>query len=339
MIDTIRIRLHAPVAPELLSSMRHSVDENGEIASTRGWIDNLKVVIPRSDNVTIISGSLRKFHFGETALDDLNNFEINQVMDDLSARLSISRAILENADLLRLDIGYTIQVEQPVEHYLENITGHTRIRSLQPYPGSIQISGANKKIIFYDKIREIKNKSVSDAKITKGGNEVDPQTHWLRFEVQYKKVSGVRNQLDMRQLKDVLTSPQPADEDASVQPSRYLSLQEKLRNEFDDVRFHLKTAVKIEQEINRKYLAVLYAMLQMQGSKKTLELVEEWKSDGILNSSIAYNLKKDIREHAERLSSDTIDYKEDLSREIVESMDKSSEEYLNLIFHHLESGV
>ncbi|TVZ48652.1 phage/plasmid replication protein [Olleya sp. Hel_I_94] len=142
----------------LISNSKITISEYGYNASFNA--KNIKITI-RLDNDKrpfrlLFNGSLSKFHFGNN-LNHLDKSELKKAITKLSDYLKID---MSNATLTRVDYGYSFTVDYPVHEYLKCLASFPRLESMR-YKDSVTFfrKYAKKKLLFYDKRKEIKSLS------------------------------------------------------------------------------------------------------------------------------------------------------------------------------------
>jgi hypothetical protein len=179
-MDTIKFRLDKQYAPntDFLGKTSTYLDDTTSFKNKygegiSGKLDRFIVII-KENSVTIKDGSLTKFYFSNN-LCNINRKQIKVAVGLLSEFLHLP---INKADVLRFDFGINIKTEHKPSIYYEflgEIKNHNRfLNSSTLYYNS---GNKNTKLIFYDKIKEHKQKEklLEDYR----------NTNLLRIEAQY----------------------------------------------------------------------------------------------------------------------------------------------------------
>jgi len=139
---------------EKLHSKKEETDlETGEIVKVTGRSKNIQVAY-RTNSLSIY-GSLAKYHYGNN-LNTLTREATGNTIAELSDLMSVD---LSNARVTRLDFSTNFITEHmPVYYYrfLGNLSRFNRHINTH----SLYYNQVNKKLIFYDKIKEAKKKNM-----------------------------------------------------------------------------------------------------------------------------------------------------------------------------------
>lgn len=140
----------------------------------------------------IISGSLCKSYFGGSNLFSMTLDEIEQHLKKLADSLKLP---LLEADVRRIDIGTSLLVQNQPENYF-NALGDTSMCKRLRCPNSLYYINSYKKLIFYDKIKEMKKKRNS-------GLVTHQYKNVLRYELAWRKDIANKFNRDKILVKDL----------------------------------------------------------------------------------------------------------------------------------------
>lgn len=160
MYDTVNFNLEiSPNDYKRLSKneifTKESFNRKTEIITLTGNLENYKINLS-STNKIYFAGSLCKFQLGNN-LETLNKDQTAKAIQCFSDTLLLP---IEEAKISRLDLAQNIITNyNPVFYYkyLGNLKYHNRIAQ----PKSIYYQNGLRKLLFYDKIEEMKNKRLT----------------------------------------------------------------------------------------------------------------------------------------------------------------------------------
>jgi hypothetical protein len=160
MIDTINLWLPsedltetdilAELSLKLTNTTTKTYDKTGRVTIT-GYLGSLSVML--AETGICISGSLSKYYKGNN-MYTLTFEEIKEAFTKMGNELGVS---IENAKVNRLDITENYVVDYPVANYFPYMGDKTH------YPksaaeGGLYYNGSKQTILFYDKVKERKEK-------------------------------------------------------------------------------------------------------------------------------------------------------------------------------------
>ncbi|MFA7418890.1 MAG: phage/plasmid replication protein [Melioribacteraceae bacterium] len=189
MIDTIHITLYSKIKPKqeffknLKNDLKTDASTGEVIANWKGTWNNFKIYY-YDNNRLQMQGSLAKYYFGGQNLYTLDRTLIKKAITKMSREIGLP---IHEGVVTRLDLGDNFFVPNPVNEYT------TFFGSLAYFPKSVIKNGETiylgnntRKIIFYDKIKEMNSKKVEYPKTFKGRGTSNSQI--LRYEVRILKV-------------------------------------------------------------------------------------------------------------------------------------------------------
>jgi len=157
MYDTIHAYLHQSMVdsvdliseiPLVMENKTYSENKNGLYCS--GNINNLRLSV--SERGLSIKGSLSKYYFGSNTFT-LSRSDSKKAIDQLSVLLNVS---LGNAKISRVDFGTNLILAKPVSTYFQYL-GDCRFFERFMKADSLYYQNGSRTIMFYDKIKELKN--------------------------------------------------------------------------------------------------------------------------------------------------------------------------------------
>jgi hypothetical protein len=194
MVDTIHIYTDDPsiVGSFDLNLLEKCVEHHKETGTYfSGRIDNFNVSY--SERRLWIKGSLTKFYFGNN-VQNMNRQQLFESLKKLAAKLGLD---ICNFRISRIDIGVTLEMENLVQQYLENLIEVPRYK-VRTYEGESKLFiNKSKTISFYDKIEEIKQKNVNVQL-----SQLPISKNLLRYELQIKKANNVLGRITVNDLYD-----------------------------------------------------------------------------------------------------------------------------------------
>jgi hypothetical protein len=308
MIDTIKIEIPCKeYSADKLYKYRTIVDDQtGVINYYQGRLKNLDVKI-KPVNLghfrIFVNGSIKKYYYGQCSLNDLTFRDFHIALGNLRSDLEIPFWEFIQSRLLRLDCGFTFQTSHPVREYIQAIHSHTRMKSKVNFSDTgVQFSGANKKIIFYDKYKELQ-KHCPTGQI-KYNDEPVSSIHWLRFEIQFRKISALRYQLRNIEYLTQISDHFP----------HLLSLT--LAN-LEKIQYSLRREISIDEPLTtiNEILAAALIMHGNQGGDPLSTLDELLAQHAISRTGYNAAITK-INQVGAQLSSDEMTIKEELFEEV-----------------------
>lgn len=140
-----------------------------------GTLNNLMFRISSVSDSIFISGSLPKYLYGNN-YTRITRKDIEKSIHNIEDELNIC---LENSFVFKLEIGSNIIVKNPVQDYINCIIkGNHLYRKY--YKGTLYLQNKTRKIIFYDKYKELIDKKISIPDYLKNKNI-------LRYELRINK--------------------------------------------------------------------------------------------------------------------------------------------------------
>jgi len=305
MIDTIFLRISGAVDMSVLTNNRSSQNHKTGLSYDHGMLENLSVTTCTPIGEAYIQGSIRKFYFGDSALDDLNFNQLIDAFDKLRSILKIKPINFNTASVTRLDMGITMRVDQAPMSYIGMIESRSRLRKDKFGDQGVQFPGANKKIIFYNKYLDVdKKRKDKKGKITYRGSEVNSE-NWLRYEVQWKKLSGLKKQV--RPGQDLIEF---------FDERRYNGLINRLITEFETIKFSGVKLAKIQRPITLTADALATALVYSVGVEKAKSLIEGFYKTDLLSVSQRNAAKKKISLCADNIDSEAPELHDELVQEL-----------------------
>lgn len=174
MIDTIGIFLEhkeawKTIEPYLTDQVESTTKNTGEVSLT-GKTNNFKIYA--NSEILTLNGSLSRFYFGSNA-KTLTRSNIHEAINNLSDSLHFP---VQEGILWRLDIAENIIVEKPIVNYLSELIELAYMkRSEVAERQTLYFTNKQKKISFYDKVKELERK-----------NEILPEDFKGNFVLRYE---------------------------------------------------------------------------------------------------------------------------------------------------------
>jgi hypothetical protein len=171
VIDTINISVESPVSDiNLLNGLKQEIDQFGLISYT-GYLDCMWV--KSFENRTIIIGNLAKYVMGNN-IETLSYTDLMGGIDMLGAELGIP---IWDGKIIRIDIGTTLPVIDPVKSYLAHLADYPRMKRMS-LANSLYFGEKPLAIVFYDKLKEMRSKN----------HQIPPEFingNWMRIETRF----------------------------------------------------------------------------------------------------------------------------------------------------------
>jgi len=232
-------------------------------------------------------------------------------INDLRNSLDIDILPFNEAKILRIDFGVTLEVKKNVSEYFTSIRSRSKLPIDKFSNKTLQFRGTAKKIIFYDKVEELK-KIGKCREITHKGVPIS-HDRWLRYEIQYKKVSALKKQLPrLRMLVHLF-------DDFSF----YL---DGLLKEFHIIQFSLQSDLTlISQPGNSSDVFACALIIALNGENNAIQMINDLKeNDKIRASNARYCIQK-LKGNASNFKPSDFQLKNELLADIE---DKLAEAYI-----------
>lgn len=186
MIDTVKCvfsqyREH-PTEPLLAALEDIRFTQKPDSSYYSGSLGGLSVKVYSDGGTVFFYGSLAKFHLGNN-IASLGRAEVSQAIEYLE---DIAHIPLGKAKLLRADVGATLTMKKATESYLPALEYLPRWEKVQLTAHSLRFSTKPIALIFYDKVREARQKGYALPELIKG-------QHLLRYEMQLKTKGSLGN--------------------------------------------------------------------------------------------------------------------------------------------------
>ena len=153
------------------TNVSHTERENSKYM--QGDLKNMRITL--NEGSISVKGSLCKYHFGNNC-ETLNQSSTKEALDNISSDLSLD---INNAMVSRIDFSTNIITKYKPTIYYPYLGNHSRF-TRHPQESSLYYNQRSKKLLFYDKIEEAKNKKMVIPNKYKGQN-------LFRYELVLKK--------------------------------------------------------------------------------------------------------------------------------------------------------
>ena len=150
-----------------------------------GSLNGLRVTVSRS-GVNIKDGSLCKWYLGDN-FQTMGRGDVKRAIENLSDTLHLP---MDKANVTRLDIAQNFIVKHPTDVYFNHLGILMHAQRLQQ-PDGLYYSQTGRRLVFYDKIKEQKNKREPVPELYAGRNV-------LRYEQRY--TSRIATQLKTTEI-------------------------------------------------------------------------------------------------------------------------------------------
>lgn len=148
----------------------------------------LTIIANDSKEGIIISGSLRKWYFGNVnAVLDFNYRTFLDCISILSKKLEVSENELWESEVTYLEIGGNVKLKRKFDCIIPSMTSYPRLGKAQVKNETVYFKGGNYELIAYDKIKEIFKKRNSNKSVR---NKIVKGVFVLRFEIKLRYPSG-----------------------------------------------------------------------------------------------------------------------------------------------------
>lgn len=244
-----------------------------------GRLGNLSVSI-NPWRVTVGNGSLCKWMFGDN-YQAMGRGDIQHAIEKLSDTLHLP---IERANVMRIDVGLSIPVREPVENYLNHLGAlNYATRLLQPSSLYYKQRQGAKILCFYDKNREQRDKGGTVPELYKDANV-------LRYELRYMK--RVPHQFGVETVTGA----------ALYEEAFYISLLNRWREAYQAIRKINNTTLNFQDMKTKRDLqrmGILALVERWGGEVETINRINEAQKRGDLTSKQAFDLRQGIKDACE----------------------------------------
>lgn len=254
-----------------------------------------------------VTNSLRKWYFNKETVGDFTKNEFNDCLDLLTQKLFISKKVLLEAKVTRVEYGSNLNLREELRCFYLCIHSHHDIKKKCSFGNeTVEFRGENRSVIFYDKVAEQKGKTFlarNEKKMKK--------FLLLRYEIKVNKMSGSPEKSKMETLNKIIEN--------------WDDIVDLWRNELDKITFvnnmngrtydYLKDAkikpikeyliyIGIESLGTEKLELILrdrmYAKLRSQTSKDLVRIYNDFK-EKIEDEDFEFIFKSIVKNRAEIL--------------------------------------
>jgi len=239
-----------------------------------GSLNGLRVTVSRS-GVNIKDGSLCKWYLGDN-FQTMGRGDAKRAIEKLSDALHLP---MDKANVTRLDIAQNFIVKHPIDIYYNHLGILMYAQRLQQ-PDGLYYSQTGRQLVFYDKIKEQKNKREPVPELYTGRNV-------LRYEQRYTK--RIAPQLKTTEITGALLYDE----------AFYIKLLNSWRDAYgsiqkiNDVSINFE-AMKTKQDLYK--MGVLSLMERTGGQMEMFNQITEAKKRGELTSKQAYDLRQAVND-------------------------------------------
>lgn len=249
----------------------HSKLDDG-YTSFSGNLKNLRVF--KSEKGIKVTGSLAKFYLGDNC-QTLTRSDTKRAINLLSQLLSIP---IEKAFVRRLDFGTNIIVNHKPKLYFKYL-GELNKYLRQPQGSTLYYSNSLRRLVFYDKISEIKKERIPIPKIWENRNVI-------RYEIRF--LSRLSKQFNLSELKA----------STLYDEKFYISLVNRWVSEYLSIQKIQLLSIKSSNMNSPKDFIKLLAIMGIQaiGHDKIMMEVEALREKKVFQKPEYYSrLKKEIK--------------------------------------------
>lgn len=280
MYDTIKIYLDRITSIDFdeLTNLKEQINQaTGEI-KVYGMLRNLKVSI-NGDSV-FFEGSLSKFYYGNN-IEQLTINDTKRAFELISELLKIPFEQIELACLFRLDIAFNLLLNESPNNYLDCFGDLSRYKKVTYERSGLYYNQSNKKLLFYDKLKEMNNKREFIP-----NNYLDENI--LRIELRFMKRLYTAFKQKKILVKD-LYSESFYNKAVNILDNLFNKIERKQVN---------KLSNEILNNINAKNFTNYLAneQLKVLGIENTIKLIEQAQNNKNIDSVQAHRIKKKIKE-------------------------------------------
>ncbi len=172
---------------------------------------HLKIEVFLETNFIRISGSLRKWFYGQLSLKDFTLADLEDALKLLGTILNISFEDLKKFEFSTIEIGLNIPSKVDFSYFKNEIKGFKNSTYNHPVINKTSLTFSNKsfKLIVYDKVEEIKSK-IKKKRLLKDIEEenfFDITTKMNYFRIEFKITKGksrIHSRINIETIGDLL---------------------------------------------------------------------------------------------------------------------------------------
>jgi len=269
-MDTVKLSLSnrgAKQLPHCLSKAKDTYTQYGEHYIT-GYADNMHIKI-KDDKITVV-GSLCKYLHSNN-FENMTRLDTQYALEKLQDKMGM---LLGQSNVYRIDVGYCLEMDKPVENYLGLLDYAPNYKKLVQ-PKSIYFANGQRQLLLYDKLEESKSKGIAIPSQWQGKHLLRPELRYLhRIKDQFKKVITAKHLYD---------------------PTFFAQLTEQWKANFNNIR-KVKSLAPIQNNMTpdqfKDYLLADY--IQQNGMDNILKKVDNHK-DSITNKKAVQRIKDSIK--------------------------------------------
>jgi hypothetical protein len=282
MYDSVDLTLRKQQAPgiKLIDQTSRYFDiqgehryDNGNI-SLSGNLGGLKLLVS-DEKVKIGNGSLCKYYLGDN-FRTMTRGDTKRAIEQLSDTLHLP---INNADVTRIDIAQNLIMNHPPEAYFNHLGELSRCNRL-PQPNGIYYQNGKQQIIFYNKIKEQKNKKQPIPEPYKDRNV-------LRYELRYKE-----------RLREVFEKDRVTGSDLYNEPF-YIRLIDNWQSNYNNIHKIKLIEIDFSNMHTKKelFLIALADTISRQGGELLfLEQINDAAKRGEMTAKQKFDIRNAVRE-------------------------------------------
>ena len=244
------------------------------IPYVKGSFRNIKVRITKSK--IKIEGSIHVFCKG----NNLEPMSFHEFIEAINLLEQMLQQPIEHARVSRLDFSGNMLLKHPIEAYFTYFGQKSRFKK-QVFDNGINYNSEELILVFYDKIKELKQKREVVPEYFEGKNV-------LRFEMRFMRKLGKSfhvYELKLNTLKE---------------PAFFNQLCLKWRQEFKSVAMEMISPVGLNPTGSKPKLLEELALLHIHqiGIDSFLNEISSWQAIGEITKKEAYEIRKFTKEKA-----------------------------------------
>ncbi|MBZ4676377.1 MAG: hypothetical protein JG782_996 [Anaerophaga sp.] len=281
MFDTIKLRLNREEVKgtDLLSEIPNYFEVTSESMfqtgpSVSGYIDNLKVTV-NERGVKVGNGSLCKYYLGDN-LQTIGRKDTQKAIEKISDTLHLP---FDRAHVTRLDIAQNLILKHPLPVYFNHL-GPAQYYTRFEQPDSIYYSNKKRRLIFYNKVKEVTAKREPVPELYRGRNA-------LRFEMRLEK--RLREQLKRPEVKASLLFDEKF----------YIELIDWWYNEYQNIQKINEMQTDLTKAKTKKdlYQIGLLALVEKEGGPAAIQKkIDEMFQSGLIDRFKKRDLKQAVKD-------------------------------------------
>lgn len=151
---------------------------------------DVRILENQEDCFIYLEGNLRKWKYGrKSAVRDLNYCEFCWCIKLIAKRLGVEEEWIWKLEFTYLEMGGNIKLPRSYERFIPSLISFPELTLDRWKESTVYFNGAKYNLIFYDKLKELRDRNIISGKVAK---KLIEKLFVLRFEIKVNAKSGYR---------------------------------------------------------------------------------------------------------------------------------------------------